>query len=434
MALTGQGKVLRRFAVALLAVAGLLGSGCLRPVGDETVITYSFWGSVEQIETELALIRAFEQANPGVRVEPQAIPGTSARYNDKLQAMLVGQVAPDVIMIEMACYDEWASRGVLADVTGIIQDLEQRYELMPVVRQAFARKGAFYAVPINAHAHATYLNLDALAAAGVEIPAAGFTWQGLLELAPRLSRRAGAAKAQTDFALQLPTPTILFWAFGAQLFDDLYHPRKATVASPEAVAAVEYMRAMLATGAVLPPGIGALSADAGTYQLFRDGRVAIYFSGRWSTPQFRDIAAFRWDVAPIPAGPAGRISQHGGTALGVWQGSAQADWARRFIQFYASAEGNRVTMAGRRYVPVVRELAEGEDFLALTPPDSLRVFVETMEAGGSRAVLYAPGMGEVRRLFDSAVERALIRTEVPATEILGDLQLELERWLKRRTD
>lgn len=425
-----HGAFVRLAAAAMLAGMSVFG-GCKRAVEDGDTIAYSFWGSVEQAETERAVIRAFEEANPGVRVIAQHIPGGAGRYNDKLQAMLVGRVAPDVIMIEMSRYDEWASRKVLADVTEVISDLESRHELMPVVRQAFQRDGSYFAVPVNCHATATYVNLDAFAQAGIEIPPEGFTWQQLLEVVPRLSRRAGATDVATDFALQLPFPTILFWSFGGQLFDNPYRPTRVLANSPEAIDAVEFMRAMVATGGVLLPGIGSL-ADQGSYQFFRDGRLAIFFSGRWSTPQFMGVTEFRWDVIPIPAGPAGAISQHGGTALGVWEGSPRQELARRFIQFYASDEAINVTMGGRRYVPVVRALAEGPEFLALTPPDSLEVFVRTMEAGAAQAVLYAPGFGPVRRHFDSAMERALVRPNVPAEVIVEDLQRELERWLNRQ--
>jgi len=416
---------------AFSILAGLAGfaTGCTRPEESANTITYSFWGTVEQHKTELAVIRAFEAANPGMRVIPQPFPGSNSRYNDKLQAMIVGQVAPDVIMVEASRYDEWWSRGVLADVTEDVESLAREYELMPVVRRAYARDGRFYAAPVNVHGYATYFNRNALEAAGIELPADGVTWEWLLEVAPRLSRRAGRADAPTDYALQLPLPTMVFWAFGGTLFDDLHRPTRATVNTPGGVAAVDYMRRAMASGAVLPPEIGAMAADHGTYQLFRDGRIAFFFSGRFVTPDFLGIKDFSWDVCPMPRGPAGPASQHGGTLLGLWTGSRNPELARRFIRFYASVEGTRLVMAGRRYVPVYRQLAYGPEFLALTPPQSLEVFSRTMEAGASLNYVYAPGYGEVKRLFDAAMERAMVRPDLPAEQILGDLERELNRWI-----
>jgi multiple sugar transport system substrate-binding protein len=408
----------------------LLGlTGCTRPDAKENTITYGFWGTVEQQKTERAVIAAFEVAHPGVRVVAQPHPGTSMRYNDKMQAMLVGQVAPDVIMIEAARYDDWRARGVLADLTAEVESLAREYELMPVARQAFMREGRFYAAPINVHGYVTFYNRTALAATGLKLPADGLTWEWLLAVAPRLARRAGDPAAPTDYAMQLPFPTMIFWAYGGRMFDDLYRPTRATVNTPAGLAAIDYLRRSFAQGTILPPDIGAMAADHGTFQLFRDGKVAFFFSGRWVTPDLMGVRNFSWDVLPMPRGPGGSISQHGGTLLGLWAGSKNPELARRFIRFYASAEGTRRVMAGRRYVPVYRQLAYGPEFLALTPPQSLHVFADTMEAGASMFYLYAPGMGEVKRLFDAAMEKAMIRPDIPAPRILADLETELNHWI-----
>ncbi len=413
-----------------LTLTVLCVGGCTRPERLKNSITYSFWGSLEQQKTEEVMIRAFERENPDVKVIAQPIPPPSRRYNDKLQGMFVGQVAPDVVMVEFSRYDEWLARGVLADVTEEVEELSANYDLMPGVRRAFSRDGRFFGVPVNAHAYVTHFNREALAAAGLELPA-DLTWRWLLEAAPRLSRRAGAGAATTDFAFQMPLPTMIFWSFGGRIFDDLSHPARALVHSPEGVAAIDCLRKLMATGAVLLPDIGSMASDVGTYQLFRDGKVALFFSGRWSTPDLLRIRNFQWDVCPLPRGPAGRISQHGGTVLSVWTGSQQKELAKRFVRFYASPEGMRWLLPGRRYVPVYRRMAYGREFLSLTPPGSLQVFSETMEEGAALNYLYAPGYSRVKRLFDDAMQRAILRPEIPAAAILDGLERELNRWIER---
>jgi multiple sugar transport system substrate-binding protein len=416
--------------VAALAWGGL--SSCTRPEEEANTIVFSYWGSPEQQRTERAVIEAFEAANPGVRVKSLPVSPPLQRYNDKVQAMLVGQVAPDVIMIEFSRYDEWRARGVLEDVTGQMAELSQHDELMPVARRAFERDGKFFAVPTNAHAYVTYFNRDALAAAGVAMPEA-MTWAWLEEVAPKLSRRAGSTTATSDYAFQLPLPSIMLWAFGASLFDDLFNPTRSTVNTPEAVEAIACIRRLLATGAVLPPEIGTMTLDVGTYQLFRDAKLAFFFSGRWSTPDLVSVTSFSWDVRPMPSGPAGNMSQHGGTLLGVWSGSKNKELAKRFVQFYASSEGMKIVLQGKRLVPVFRKMAYGDEFLALTPPQSLRIFSESMEAGAASNYIYAPGYSEVKRIFEGAMERAMIRPDIPAETILASLEKELNRWIEKRS-
>ena len=44
-------------------------------------------------------------------------------------------------------------------------------------------------------------------------------------------------------------------------------------------------------------------------QLFAQGKIAMFVSGRWSVPAFRQKLTFKWDIRPFPKGPAGSIGQ-----------------------------------------------------------------------------------------------------------------------------
>ncbi len=421
----------RRYLVAgiLGAFATALFSGCTRPAEeDANRILFAFWGSVQQQRAEEKMVRAFQEENPDITVDVMAI---GSRYPEMIQAMMVGHVAPDVIMVEMAYYDEWATRGVLLELTGVYERLSRENEFMPIVETAYFREDGIFALPTNCHARATYYNQDALAQAGVVIPEEGLSWDFLLEVGPRLSRRAGNPDAPTDFAFLMPHYAIFFWQHGARFFDDLHKPTEVTIDTPEAVAALEFIRKLMDTGFVVPTEV---VADEGSYQLFRDGRLAFFFDGRWRTPEFDGATTFDWDVAAFPRGPVSAMNHHGGTALGVWKHSPRREAARRFVEFYASPAGARINMQGQRAVPVFRELAYGEEFLSLRPPENMRPFSETMEADASLAMLYAPGMQEVQRIFNSRMEQALADDRRSSGEIIRGLHTDLERWLNRMVE
>lgn len=411
----------------LAAVCILFAAGCTRPEDGQTEIQFSFWGSTEQVEVERRLIAAFEAANPDIRVRPLSI--GSSRYPEKIQAMMIGNAAPDVITLQMHVYDEWATRGVLADVTDIAERLAAEDPLLAVPEQAYSRNGSFFAIPVNVHGHILYANLDALEEAGIEIPVEGYTWQELLALGPKLSRRGGNPDAPTDFLMLPPNANVLFPGYGVRLFDDPYDPTEVTVESPEAIAAFQMMRDFFQSPHVAPPDV---SETEGTFQLFRDGRTAFFLSGRWVLPEFKDRTDFQWDVLPVPAGPGGRITTHGGTSLAVWSGSRHPEAARRFVEFYASAEGTRITMRGGRIVPVSRDAAFGGEFLSLTPPESVIRFSETMLPGAAQIFLYAPGQAQVSRIFNNRVSQLQNMPDVPVETVIAGLAYDLRKWLERR--
>jgi len=419
---------MRKLLFPIFACMALI-SGCVRKQGEELVVRYAFWGSNKQQEIEQNVVKAFETENPGIRIE--LVPIGGSRYAEKIQAMMVGQVAPDVLMVEMNQYLEWAARGALLNVTSDVQALTEGNPLMPLPAKAFEADGGYFAVPINCSGYAMYLNLDALRTGGVSADELR-TWNDLLRLAPRLSRHSKLARnsgAPTDYALLMPPPLIVFWAFGGEMFDDPFRPTRVTVRSSQAGAALGFLRAMYASGYAAPPDV---SADQGTYQLFRDGKVAIYFDGRWRTPELDGRTAFRWDVRPMPAGPAGQVTLHGGTGLAISKTSRQQEAARKFIRFYASEMGSAIAASGGRSVPVYRKLAYDESFLGLHPPDHIRVFSETMEAEASRLSVYCAGSSQVRDLFGARVEQALVEPERPLEEILTGLEADLNRWLERQ--
>jgi multiple sugar transport system substrate-binding protein len=413
----------------LLLPAAVLLAGCVPKNNGKTRIQYSFWGSIEQQAVERMIAAEFEKANPDVEVELVPI-GT--RYSEKVQSMIIGDVAPDIIMTDFNQYLEWAKRGALADVTDLTEQLTSKNELMPIPQQAFRQGGRYHAFPINCSGVAMFYNVDALAAAGIR-PEELDTWEDLWRLAPRLSRRGGNPEAKTDYAALLPSPQLIFWGYGGELLDDIYKPTKVQVNAEAFRRTVELMRKARAEGWAVPPDV---STDQGTYQLFRDGKVAVYIDGRWRSPELVNKTAFTWDVRAIPGGPAGRVTQHGGTGIAIssqTQG-AELDAARRFFLFYASERGLELATQAGRSVPVYRDMAYGASFLNSRPPEHIRVFSETMEPGASRFITYTPGTQGLASIFSGAIERALSDPSRPVDLVQKRLEQDLERWLRRQKD
>ena len=413
----------------ILSLLGFaLFAGCTVKEADQrTTIRFAVWATPAQQKVEQAIIDAFEKRHPDIRVQLLALEYVS--YDEKIQAMMVGRDPPDAMLVKNTTYDDWAVRGVLADVTAQAEKLDAEDEFMPMARKIFARAGHYHALPVNTHGLVTFVNLDALAAAGVQLPDGDLTWDFILKIAPQLSRRAGYPAAPTDYALFEPPAYSILAELGGALFDDPFRPTRVTIDSPEGRAWIAWFQHLQASGFVAPRGV---SLDAGFYQLFRDGRVAFFFSGRWQVPDFAGKTAFRWDVRPFPSGPQGRVTMHGGTGIAVASASLHAEAARSFAEFYAGAEGARVSMHAGRTVPVQRGLAHSAEFLGLRPPDSPQHFVDTMEKDAAGYWLYAPGALEVHKIVMRRMDEALADPTLDPAIITGRLRTDLTLWLSRQ--
>lgn len=380
---------------------------------------------MEQQKIENEIVGLFERENPDIKVRPMQVAG-GPRYAEKLQAMMVGDVAPDVLLVDFFQYDEWASRNVLVDVTGVVKELTAEETFMPLAKRAFDRDGHYYAVPVNIHGFAMYCNLDALRAAGIPFSPNSWTWEQMLAMAPKLASRKGDPRAPTEYAMLMPPIETIFAGFGVKVFDDARHPTRVQANTPEMAAALRFYRDLQNSGYVVPPDV---VNDEGTYQLFRDGRAAFFFSGRWSTPQLAGRTKFAWDVVPIPAGPAGAITMHGGTAIAIWKGTKHLEEAKRFVKFFAGPQGIQVAMKGGRNVPIYERLAYGKEFLEQRPPESIVNFSNTMQDGSARIQLYAPGYGEVRRILVRRVQQMIFRG-AEIDQVMQGMQEDLEGWME----
>src|SRR5258708_9553889 len=404
--------------IPLIAAVVLLG-GCLKPRGNVTWLRFSIWGSIDQQKAEREIVRRFEAEHPDIKVE---ILSLGTRYAEKIQAMMVGDIAPDLILVNVTNYCDWARRARLRDVTSEVAAIEKESPMMPLPRQAFRIDGHFYGMPVSCHGYVAYCNLDAFKKAGVYMPPGGLTWEWLEQVGPKFAGRLGQPNAPTEYLMMMPDAFTLLSCFGGTLLDDPYHPTRPTVDSVETRAAMTYLRRMVKSGLALPWIYGADPANPDfPAQLFRQGRLAIHFSGRWDTPKFKDKVAFNWDVLPMPAGPAGSIAAHGGSVLSINPKTREKKAALTFLHFYASRTGSELGMEGGRVVPVFRDVAFGKKFLSLRPPASMRVFSETMENGSSRFIVYAPGAEELLRLFWGRMEQVTSEPDLPLDTIVHSL-------------
>jgi multiple sugar transport system substrate-binding protein len=98
-------------------------------------------------------------------------------------------------------------------------------------------------------------------------------------------------------------------------------------------------------------------------------------SSRRSTPTFRTIKAFDWDVAPLPVmrQPAGIL--HSDAYCMAKDGDHDAAW--RFVEFANSPEGQTIVAKTGRTVPSLERVARSEAFLdPAKKPRHSEVFLE----------------------------------------------------------
>jgi multiple sugar transport system substrate-binding protein len=157
-------------ALSLLAVAGC-SAGTSGDSGDgggdgDVTIEFAQWWEPELPDGEFrALIDKFEEANPEITVD--LVSGPYASTKEQLFAGAASGTMPDVVGLDGAWVNDFASQGVIADLTALMEEYD--YDDSELASQIQV-DGSTYMVPVVNFVYPMFTNDTLLAEAGVTAP------------------------------------------------------------------------------------------------------------------------------------------------------------------------------------------------------------------------------------------------------------------------
>jgi multiple sugar transport system substrate-binding protein len=398
-------------AGAVLATLAL--AGC---APNRTALTLSTWGSVEEIAVLRELLADFAEANPGIPVELIHIPDN---YFQKLHIMLAAGRTPDVIFLnnlQMPVYAEADQLLPLEDRLGA--DAEAYF---PAAIEAMREKGHLLALPRDLSNLVLFYNADAFKAAGVAPPGDRWTMAEFLAAARRLTIDTDGDGKRDRFGIGFEERPLFWlpylWSFGGELLDA---EGRVRLDEPASIAGLRFYADLRHTHHVAPTEAEAGNARMG--QLFAQGKIAMFLSGRWSVPPFRKTLGFQWDVAPFPAGPGGSVVDADGSGWAIARASKRPDDAWKLVSFLASEPASRKFTASGLILPARKAVASSPDYLAGAPSRS-DLFLKVLDT--ARPIHTGPHWGEVTSELElnlGPLWRGQVDAETAAKKAAGRLR------------
>ncbi|HYG61705.1 MAG TPA: ABC transporter substrate-binding protein [Thermoanaerobaculia bacterium] len=356
---------MRRAAWGLALLALLLGCG---GEGGEERAALVISGSAVGAEGEILArhVRSFREANPGIPVVVQSTPDDANQRHQLYVQWLNARVGtPDVLQLDVVWTPELAAAGWILPLDRFGPRTE---DFFPAALAADTWRDTLYALPWFMDVGMLYWRTDLMEAPPAslqELAAAarrtgGFVWQG--------ARYEGLVTVYME----------VLGAFGGSI---LTADHRVTVGSPEAVAALVWLRDLIRSGAT-PREVLTWHEEECRFA-FQNGRAAFLRNWPYAVPLLRgpdSAVAGRFAVAPMPAA-AGAPGGHptaalGGAQLAINAYSRRADDAYRLIAWLTAPERmlERAQAAGqypaRRSVYRDPRLAEA---LGVPAADVLRI-------------------------------------------------------------
>ncbi|GIT79033.1 lipoprotein [Leifsonia sp. LS1] len=170
-------------AAAALALAGCSGGGAAKPADvtfdkdTKAEISFSWWGNDDRAARFEQAIAGFNKEYPNVKVVRNF--NAWGDYWTARNTEAAGHALPDVVMMDAGYLGEYASKGLLLDLTPYRENLLPLKGVADNVLGSGTVDGKLESVPLGTNAWSMMYNKDILDKLGIAYPTGDMTWDQL---------------------------------------------------------------------------------------------------------------------------------------------------------------------------------------------------------------------------------------------------------------
>lgn len=371
-------------ALALVVLTGCSPQGQASASGPVKVSIFVGFGTgtdPSQIAVHEQLAQEFNDGHKDIQIEFVTVPYAEART--KFSAMVAGNMAPDLVM----------PIGVM----GIAGNFEGWRDIRPYIEKDGYDLADFYGPSVEAHQYpdktvglpigvypsVVYYNTDLFDLAKVPYPPKKYgqdyqgkpwTYATLVEVAQRLTLDKNHRNAtQPGFD---PANIVQYgfdgwdWSpwrivpgkFGGNPLGMSADYKTAQMNTPEWKAALKFLGDSLNTWHIRPKGAGENATSIyGDNDPLGSGKTGMWEVFSWIQYAYEGWNAnFGWNVAPVPAGPTGRIvAEANADTFAIPVQAAHPDQAWEVMKWMVEPENMKRLAASYGAIPARKSLAEG---------------------------------------------------------------------------
>ena len=285
----------------------------------------------------------FKEKNPNIDIE--FLPDPGGNEKDVALASMVAGTAAD--LMEFCC--ENSTFFIQQDQSTNLQPLIDRDAAEVKIDDYYAHQfdpwkkdGNIHMMPRFTGSMLIYYNKDWFEKAGVEAPPqewGKWDWQKYSEIAEKFVATTPQQTWGTSNYGNGANWLTQYWlrGFGTHMVNPNDNT-ECLLASKEAQECLEWIRAMTWDKKAYVPSFSEMSGGVGPDALFMSEKIPMMEMGPWNLGVVVDGAKFKWDVAPLPNGPAGMTTHQSVDGTLIWNGSKHQEEAWAVLKGTTSPE------------------------------------------------------------------------------------------------
>ncbi|MBD2499527.1 ABC transporter substrate-binding protein [Anabaena azotica] len=314
------------------------------------------------------LIRDFETANPGIRLNLVEGPNATNLLEDLYtSSFILGESPYDLINMDVIWTPKFAAAGWLLPLDDRISQQElAAFSAKDVEGGRYQDK--LYRIPMRSDVGMLYYREDLIKQAGLKPPE---TFQDLLQISQTLQKKDQVNWGYLWQGRQYEGLVAMFIEVLEGFGGFWVNPDTLEVGldRPETLQAIEFLRSTVREG-ISPPGVTTYQEED-TRRLFQSGQVAFLRSWPYAWPLAQaENSPIQGKIAIKPMvhapGQTGAACL-GGWGLGIAKNSRHPEEAWKAIQYFTSKEAQRRFILTAGFVPSRQELFTDPEIVAKYP-------------------------------------------------------------------
>lgn len=330
--------------------------------GEVVTLTYTTWGSPEELKAQTNAVKEFEKNNPNIKVKLQHIP---TDYDTKLATMIAGNTAPDVSLMYKTTALAWADQGKIRNISPLLEkDSEISEDTYIDGSFIHTDKDTIIGITPCQEVFGLYYNIDAFKEAGIELPPTkaedAWTWDEFIEVCKKLTIDQNGKNATEDgfdpnnikqYGMNMPTS---IWQTFLNLNDVKYvsdDGMKSNLTDPTVIDTIQKLADLSVKYHVAPSPAQSKTLPAPAVAL-QSKKIAMDWDGQWVQIDLAN-AKVNYDVGVLPKMKNNKTTLFG-EVMCMFDTTKHPEEAWKFLKWMTSGEGTKDLITSGLWMPTVK--------------------------------------------------------------------------------